>query len=162
MQFTEFNIWTKLEKNKNMIINNLPIYITLTIHYISFTIALSITDSIPKNIKKIYITMIGLILLSIIIKYFVIHESTELITIGPNGHLNWNLNMFGFYGIIYMIVICGSMLLLSYYTKSHYISSIGTILVLLLSIKNYCNTGEMGSMWCYWFNLIGLLLLVKL
>lgn len=162
MQITEMGIWKQLENDRNAKINNLPIYFTLVIHYITFCFAVQITDKVPDKVKKIYLILILLILTYAFFTLFDTKSFTKDITIGPNGHLNWGVEMLSGSGILYMIIICSINLILSYYTKSHYISTIGIILVLLNSIKNHYDSGEAGSMWCYWFNIVGLLLLLKL
>ncbi len=162
MQLTEFNIWKKIEKNKDVQINNLPIYFTLLFHYVSSCIAVQITDIVPKKIKNLYLILVILIFIILMFTLSNTNNFTKNITIGPNGHLNWGVDILSFAGVIFILIICGIISLLSYYTKSHYISTIGIILVLLLSVKNYYDSGEAGSMWCYWFNIIGLLLLLKL
>jgi hypothetical protein len=166
MQITEMNIWKKIENNKDTKINNLPVHITLLIHYISSLIAVKITDKVPKKIKKMCLSVVVFIFILVLI--FVMFQKsrnmniTEDITIGPTGHLNWNIDILSFFGIIFILTICGIILLLSYYTKSHYISTFGILLILLISIKNHYKTSEAASMWCYWFNIIGVLLLLKL
>ena len=166
MQFIEMNIWKKIENNKDTKINNLPIHITLLIHYISSFVAIQITDKVPKKIKQIFLYVLVfifiLLLIYVMFQKYQNNNITNNITIGPTGHLNWGIDILSFVGILYILMVSTTILLLSYYTKSHYISTIGILSLLLISIKNHYKTLEAGSMWCYWVNIIGVLLLLKL
>jgi hypothetical protein len=166
MQIAEMYIWKQIENNIDTKITNLLIHITLLIHYIASSAAIQITDKVPKNIKKICLSVVVfifiLVLIFVISKKYHNKNITHDITIGPTGHLNWGIDILSFFGIIYILIVSTTILLLSYYTKSHYISTFGILLILLISIKNHHKTSEAGSMWCFWVNIIGVLLLLKL
>ena len=164
MQLIEYFLWRNL-KNKE-INTNLSI-LGFTILMIQ-PITLMLYDTynsgnITRFIQLISVYSIGWI--SFLLYKYLYHPISFITTIGKNGHLAWNWLNFNAYELIAYLLLYFSYIFYSFVYLSININSIYKYLFLITAFiarMFYFKTSEFGSMWCWLFNSILLLLVVNI
>jgi len=154
MQLIEFFIWRNLN-NKDL--NSLFSILGTLLLLLQPVASLMLLNDYNLRNKMLFIYVVPTVL------YFFNQVFTKKFetTVSKNGHLKWNwFNLTGYRQILFVFWLF--FLFFSLFINKHYLGLTYTIILLIITLYSYSNSGSFGSLWCWSINSLMIFYAIKL